>query len=158
MDTQQNLTTNFRPLIDFTKDMSPFKETLELKDFQWDETTKSEETSATDVDQFSNEMSIWDADPESLRSLQIFVFDQYPLYLIDYSFPAEMNEDGFSMRFGDLKVDYLKKTRLALVFSASGLSITMVVALLTLPHPYNLASLALCGPLFVSTYGLLTQK
>lgn len=151
MDTQQNLTTNFRQPFDLRKDMSYSRE--EIFEPQSDEQKETPELSSTNEAFYTR-----DLDLDSLRSLQLLVVNEYPLYLIDYSFPSEINTDGFALRFGDLKVDYLKKTRLALAISTTILSISLVTAVLALPYPYKIGALALCGPLFVSTYGLVTQK
>lgn len=103
-------------------------------------------------------ISTTELDFEDRKLLQYFVYDIYDVYFLDYSIPSEINIEGVALRFGDLKIDYLKRTRLALALATTGLSVAMIVGLLTLPKPYNLAVLALCGPLFVSTYGFITQK
>jgi len=108
-------------------------------------------------------------DPETMKLLSPIIDDAVdiefefqesePIFLFDYSLPAEINTESHSTRFGEIKLEKLRKTRLPLKLSIAGLSVSIIAALLTLPYPYNWASaIALGGPLFVSSYGLLTQK
>lgn len=108
-------------------------------------------------------------DPETMKLLSPILDDtgeieftfqeSEPIFLFDFSLPAEINTEQYSTRFGEIKVDQLRKTRLPLKLSVVGLSVSIIAALFTLPYPYNWASaIALGGPLFVSSYGLLTQK
>lgn len=120
--------------------------------------TTSEEIETNDLPKLEETISATELDFEERKLLQYLVYDFYDVYFLDYSSPAEINESTITSRFGDLKVDHIKKTRLALALAASGLSVAMIAGLLTLPSEYKLAALALCGPLFVSTYGLITQK
>jgi hypothetical protein len=152
IDTSQFVVNNSKipiELVDPKKDLKTTKELFE----------QSTDVNAEDIESSSKgEFQPFEFSSVDLRSLELFVADLYDLYVVDYSLPPEINIDGLSLRFGDLKIDYLKKTRLVLALTASGLTIAMIASLLMLPKPYNLASLALCGPLFVSTYGLITQK
>lgn len=150
MDTQQIITSNYRVPFDLQNDIK-----TRSKESSKDQLIENLEESSL---MGANIFPVMDWDIEDLRSLQFFITDEYPTYLFDYSLPSEINIEGFTLRFGDLKVDHIKKTRLALALATASLSTAMIVGLLTLPPPYNLASLALCGPLFVSTYGLVTQK
>lgn len=120
--------------------------------------TIPEESEQAGLPKLEETISSTELDFEERKLLRYLVYDLYDFYFLDYSVPAEINNDAIASRFGDLKVDYIRKTRLALALSMAGLSATMIAGLLMLPHPYNLASLALCGPLFVSTYGLITQN
>jgi len=96
-------------------------------------------------------------DPENI--FEFSVEDVYPFYLFDFSVPSEINTDAYALMFGDFQIELIRKTRAPLALATSGLSAAIVAALLGLPSPYNIASaIALGGPLFVSTYGLLTQK
>lgn len=145
MDAEQIITRNYRLPIIEPKDSQKSIEDL-----------KSERTEMDPSDKEGP--SIFDLGQVDLRALEIILVRSDEYYLIDFSLPSEENVNAFCLAHVDLKVDYLKKTRLALALAASGLTVAMIASLLLLPKPYNLASLALCGPLFVSTYGLLTQK
>ena len=100
-------------------------------------------------------------DDVNAKNIQFMVQELEPTYVIELYAPLELNIDADSLRFnGDIKIELLpKKTRLALAIAAASLSASLLAALIALPPPYNVASaIALGGPLFVSSVGLLTQK
>ena len=145
--TEQISTRNYKlPSIDPKDTQKVLEETIEKEDTVGTHDIKSEIQSILDLGQVD------------LRALEIMIVRDAEIYLLDYSLPTDINTNASSIRYGDLKVDYLKKTRLALAISAAILSVSMVTALIALPYPYKIGALALCGPLFVSTYGLVTQK
>lgn len=146
MDVEQNVRSNYRlPSVDPKDSQKSLGDRME-----------SEKIDADSSNTVGS--SILDLGQVDLRSLEIIIIRDVEFYLLDYSAPSEINMNVLSMRYGDLKVDHLKKTRLALALSASILSMSMIAALIALPYPYKVGALALCGPLFVSMYGLVTQK
>ncbi len=93
-------------------------------------------------------------DPDMEKLLQYVITSL--MYYVERT-PIPMNQQqNISL---DVRIDFLKKTRLPLTLTAATFSTLIVASIFGLPFPYGLiASIAFCGPLFVSLYGLKTQQ